>query len=118
MTMVRKLTQAAAVAGVGFLMEAGGFVSGAQVQSPQAVQTIAIIMGVGTIGMLIFGIFVSSKFILNPRTHDILMKEIEHLRAGGKTPTSEESRKVVENLSGWSYDRLWGNNPVAGKMKS
>jgi hypothetical protein len=20
---------------------------------------------------------------------------------------------VVEDLSGWSYDRLWGNNPVA-----
>lgn len=33
MTFVRKATQAAAVAGVGLVMQAGGFVSGAQVQS-------------------------------------------------------------------------------------
>ena len=24
------------------------------------------------------------------------------------------TRAVVEDLTGWRYDQLWGNNPVAG----
>jgi oligogalacturonide transporter len=114
MTFVRKATQAAAVAGVGFIMQAGGFVSGAAHQSAGAIQTIALLMGVGTVGMLCFGIFVSTRFRLSPITHDVLMREIEHLRGGARAPTSPEAAQIVEDLSGWRYDQLWGNNPVAG----
>jgi oligogalacturonide transporter len=112
MTFVRKATQAAAVAGVGLLMDWGGFVSKAPVQSAGAVHTLAMVLGVGTIGVLLFGVVVSLRFRLGPKTHAVLMHEIEHLRAGGREPTSEDSRKVVEDLSGWRYDQLWGNNPV------
>jgi oligogalacturonide transporter len=65
--------------------------------------------------MLIFGVLVSTRFHLDPETHAILLSEIEHLRAGGTAPSSSANRHVVEDLSGWSYDRLWGNNPVAAK---
>jgi oligogalacturonide transporter len=112
MTFVRKATQAAAVAGVGFVMQAGGFVSGAAQQSEGAVQTIALLLGLGTVGMLIFGIIVSLRFRLSPQTHAVLMREIEHLRSGARTPTSPEAQAVVEDLSGWSYDQLWGRNPL------
>lgn len=112
MTFIRKATQAAAIAGVGILMEMGGFVSGAQVQSSGAVNTIATILGVGTIVVLIFGIIVSLKFRLDPKTHGVLMEEIERLRAGKRTPANSEAQAVVEDLSGWRYDQLWGNNPV------
>ena len=114
MTFVRKATQAAAVAGVGFIMQAGGFVSGAQVQSDQAILTMALLLGIGTVGCLAAGIYVSTRFRLSPATHDILMREIEHLRSGARTPTSPGAGAVVEDLSGWRYDQLWGNNPVAG----
>ena len=30
------------------------------------------------------------------------------------TPTSPGAGAVVEDLSGWRYEQLWGNNPVAG----
>lgn len=113
MTFVRKATQAAAVAGVGFIMQAGGFVSGAPVQSYGAILTIALLLGIGTVGMLAFGIWVSIRFRLSPATHQILMAEIEHLRGGGRTPTSPEAGCIVEDLSGWRYDQLWGKNPVA-----
>ena len=114
MTFVRKATQAAAVAGVGFIMQAGGFVSGAQVQSDQAILTMALLLGIGTVGCLAAGIYVSTRFRLSPATHDILMREIEHLRSGARTPTSPGAGAVVEDLSGWRYEQLWGNNPVAG----
>ncbi|MFC0686788.1 MFS transporter [Novosphingobium clariflavum] len=110
MTFVRKATQAAAVAGVGFVMQAGGFVSGAARQSHGAVVTIAVLLGLGTVGMLLFGVLVSRRFRLSPATHAVLMREIEHLRAGARTPSSPEACAVVEDLSGWRYDQLWGRN--------
>lgn len=115
MTMIRKLAQAAAVAGVGVLMQRGGFVSSAKVQSAGAIDTLALILGIGVLTVLAFGFLVSLRFRLSPQTHAALMDEIEHLRAGGRTPTSDERRAIVEDLSGWPYESLWGNNPVAGR---
>lgn len=113
MTFVRKATQAAAVAGVGLIIQAGGFISGATTQTPQAINTIAALMGIGTLGVLAAGILVSLRFRLDPTTHAILMAEIERLRAGDPAPPEPHHKAVVEDLSGWRYDRLWGNNPVA-----
>lgn len=115
MTFVRKATQAAAVAAVGLLMEAGGFVSGEEVQSAQALETMATILGVGVVGVLVAGIIVSTRFRLGPKTHAILMEEIEHLRSGAANPSSEQHKEVVEDLTGWSYDKLWGRNDVLKK---
>lgn len=114
MTFVRKLTQAAAVAGVGAIMSAGGFAKGAAVQSPQAIHTIALVLGIGTVGVLIAGMLVSTRFRLNAGTHDVLMAEIDRFKRGETAPVSAETQAVVEDLSGWRYDQLWGNNPVAG----
>lgn len=114
MTFVRKLTQAAAVAGVGAIMSMGGFISGARTQSPEAIHTIALVLGIGTIGVLICGIFVSLRFRLNSANHDVLMAEIDRLKAGDRSPPTPETRAIVEDLTGWQYEQLWGNNPVAG----
>jgi oligogalacturonide transporter len=113
MTFIRKAAQAAAVAGVGWLMQMGGFVSGAPVQTPGAIHTIAWVLGLGTVGMLGFGVLVSIRFRLGPVTHAILMGEIERLRAGERTASSPAAQAVVEDLSGWRYDQLWGANTVA-----
>ncbi len=114
MTFVRKMTQSAAVAGVTAIMSWGGFVSGAQVQSPQAINTLAIVLGVGTIAMLIFGVLVSLRFKLDPKTHGVLMDEIDRFKSDPDKPTSDETRAVVEDLTGWRHDQLWGRNPVVG----
>ncbi len=113
MTFVRKMSQALAVILVGQVMQASGFVSKATVQSPQAIAAIVGVLGLGTVAMLIFGVIVSTRFRLDPKTHAILLDEIEHLRAGHHTPTDESNARVVEDLSGWRYDQLWGRNPVA-----
>jgi oligogalacturonide transporter len=114
MTMVRKLCQSAAIVLVTQLMGAAGFVSGAKVQSPQALAMIVGVLGIGTLALLAFGVFVSLRFHLSPQTHAVLMDEIERLRAGDPTPPTPEHRAIVEDLSGWRYEQLWGNNPVAG----
>ena len=108
------MTQSAAVAGVTAIMSWGGFVSGAEVQSPQAINTLAIVLGVGTIGMLIFGVLVSLRFKLDPKTHAVLMDEIDRFKSDPDKPSSPETRAVVEDLTGWRHDQLWGRNPVVG----
>ncbi|MEO5493654.1 MAG: MFS transporter [Sphingomonas sp.] len=113
MTFVRKLSQAIAVVFVGQVMQASGFLSKATTQTPTAITAIVVVMGVGTLAMLAFGFIVSLRFRLDPGTHAVLMQEIEHLRRNPEAePTSDASRRVVESLSGWQYDRLWGRNNV------
>ena len=65
MTFVRKTMQAAAVMGVGLILQAGGFVSGATVQAPQAVTTILVVLTAGTLALLTFGYLVSLRFKLD-----------------------------------------------------
>jgi oligogalacturonide transporter len=117
MTFVRKFTQSAAVAGVTAIMSAGGFVSGAAVQTPSAVMTLAAVLGVGTLAMLAFGVVVSARFKLDSHTHEILMAEIERFRHTPDQLPSPEARAVVEDLTGWPHERLWGRNPVAASER-
>jgi len=113
MTFVRKMSQALAVILVGQVMGVSGFVSKATTQSPTAIAAIVGVLGVGTLAMLAFGSLVSTRFRLDPRTHAILLDEIERFRRGERQPADPHHAAVVEDLSGWSYARLWGNNPVA-----
>jgi oligogalacturonide transporter len=108
MTLVRKLSQAAAIAGTGWAISAGGFVSGAKTQTPQALQTLTLILVVGPIVVMLLGFLVALRFKLNARTHEVLMGEIARLRDGATEPASPESGAVVENLTGWKYVTLWG----------
>lgn len=112
MTFIRKASQAVAVMFVGIVIEWGGFLSGSETQSTEAINTIVLVMVIGPILLLLFGFFVASRFKLNKDTHALLMQEIDHLKSGATEPSSTHSRAVVEDLSGWSYDKLWGKNNV------
>lgn len=112
MTFIRKATQALAVMSVGIILEMGGFISGADAQSDQAVSTIVIMLAVGPIIVLMLGFYVSTFFKLSKETHEVLMGEIAHLKTGATAPTSEQNKRIVEDLSGFKYDDLWGRNNV------
>ncbi len=111
MTLVRKLSQAVAIAGTGWAISAGGFVSGAKTQSPEGLHTLVLILVAGPIVVMLLGFIVALKFKLNAKTHAILMHEVERLRSGETEPESEESREVVEDLTGWKFAHLWGRKP-------
>lgn len=117
MTFVRKMTQSAAVFGVTSIMSWGGFVSGAKVQTDQAIMTLALVLGFGTVIVLLLGIWVSTRFRLNSATHDVLMAEIERFKNGETLPSCPTAQAVVEDLSGWPHEQLWGRNPVNGAVR-
>ncbi len=108
MTLVRKLSQAVAIAGTGWVISAGGFVSGAKTQSPEALQTLVLLLVVGPIVVMLLGFLVALSFKLNGRTHAVLMDEIDRLRGGATEPATPESGAIVEDLTGWKYSQLWG----------
>ena len=108
MTFIRKTTQAAAIMSVGLILGIGGFASGSTTQTPAAVTTILALLTVGTLILLAFGFLVSLRFKLDRDTHAILMAEIQRFKEQPGTQPSPEHRLIVENLSGWPYERLWG----------
>ncbi len=112
MTFIRKATQAAAVMFVGIVLEAGGFVSNSDIQSADAVTTIVATLVIGPVVVLLLGFWVSTKFRLSNHTHSVLMAEIERFKQGERTPSSVESQNIVEDLAGYPYDKMWGNNSV------
>ena len=108
MTFIRKTSQAAAVMGVGVVLKAGGFLSDKSAQSPEAVRTIVLVMTLGTLILLAFGWLVSLRFRLDRDTHAVLMREIQRFKEQPDTVPDPESRRIVEDLSGWRYEELWG----------
>jgi oligogalacturonide transporter len=115
MTLVRKLAQSGAVLATGWLIGLGGYMAPSkdhpgQVihQTPEAIHTVVAVLIGGPILMMVLGAIISWNFKLNAKTHAVLVHEVERLRAGETQPESEESREIVENLTGWKYSTLWG----------
>ena len=110
MTFIRKTSQAAAVMAVGLILQAGGFLSGSTVQSSQAVQTILLVLTIGTLTLLAIGWVVSLRFRLDRHTHGVLMSEIQRFKEHPDPQPDAEHRRIVEDLTGWRYERLWGRS--------
>jgi oligogalacturonide transporter len=112
MTLVRKLAQSAAIMASGWIIDWGGYIKTKPgevvVQTPEAVQTVTLLMIGGPLLMLLLGALASWKFRLNASTHAVLLHEVERLRHGATEAESDENRQIVEDLTGWSYDQLWG----------
>ncbi len=108
MTFVRKLMQSIAVIGVGQILDASGLIPGSRTQPPEVINTVLLILGVGTLSVLAFGFIVSLRFKLNRDTHEVLMSEIQRFKDGRGTEPTPENRAIVEDLSGWRYETLWG----------
>lgn len=107
MTFSRKTTVAIATFIVGLLLQNGGFVKSSQTQPEEAIHTIAMLMFIGTAGLLLLALWQALTFHLNKRTHKIFVDELDRLKANGSPQlASAEARRVVEDLTGYSYDRL------------
>ncbi|WP_457349957.1 MFS transporter [Roseateles sp. P5_D6] len=114
MTLVRKMAQSAAIIASGWIIDLGGYISPKSrpgeviVQSPEAIQTITGLMVGGPLLMMLFGLIASWTFRLNASTHAVLVNEVDRLRNGATEAETPESGRIVEDLTGWPYDRLWG----------
>ena len=108
MTFIRKFMQSIAIFVVTQILDFAGLVPSVKIQPVGVVNVAVGIMLVGTLALMAFGFLVSLRFRLNKDTHAVLMDEIERFRNGAVTPPSPENRAIVEDLSGWKYDELWG----------
>lgn len=113
MSFLRKASQAMAIFLVGVILQENHFVSGVKEQPPEALGAIVIVLVTVPLLFLLIGIYSSYKFHINNETHAILKREIARVKNGGlKTAVDEKTRKVIEDMTGWKYENLWGNNPI------
>lgn len=117
MIFTRKTTMAVAVMVVGLLLDYAGFHQGAKTQTPEAINMIVGLMTVGPLLLLAFGVYVSFRFRLDKHTHAVLMATIARFKGGEREPANAKDKAIVEDLSGFSYDALWGNNAVLEAKK-
>lgn len=98
---------------VAALIQATGFTSNATTQPANTVTALTILYTIVPMAVLVIGIILSFRFKLTVKNHKILLDEIARVRAGGKPEDVDpETRKVVEALSGFKYERCWGNNKM------
>lgn len=98
---------------IGLVLEATGFVEGAQSQPPQTVFALACLFSFAPIAICIIGIVFTYRLKLNRENHELLLAEIARLREGGSmADVTDETRALVESLTGMPYERCWGHNNV------
>lgn len=65
---------------------------------------------------ILFEFVYTSRMKLNHKTHKIVIDELDRVHSGGrKEDVSEETRNVIEKLTGISYDKCFGNNNIGYK---
>lgn len=116
MTFFRKSTGAVASWIAGILLAEIGFNSKTMTTygtTPHGIQLgINVIFFVGPVVLILWALLLSLKFKLNRQTHEVLKKEIERLENGGaKADVTQEDKRVVEELTGESYEKVWPDNP-------
>jgi oligogalacturonide transporter len=108
MTFVRKVMQSAAILLATQILNFAGLVPKTMDQPSAVVTTVVAIVAIGPLAIMLFGFVVSLRFRLNSGTHAVLMAEIERFKTQPGTAPSPADRAVVEDLTGWRYEELWG----------
>lgn len=116
MTFFRKSTGALASWIAGILLAEIGFDSKTMtnfLNTPHVIQAkIALIFFTGPVLLICLAFILSLTFKLNRQTHEILKEEINRLETGGlKSDVTPEAKKVVEELTGHSYQDAWPEHP-------
>jgi oligogalacturonide transporter len=113
MTLCGRLMQACYVFVMGMVLDHFGFVKSAKVQPTSAVHAIIGVLVIGVCFMATIGLISVWKLNLNKHTHTILMNEIKRVHDGGSmADVTPEARAVVEDLTGWKYEKCFGHNNV------
>lgn len=103
---------------IGVLLEATGFVKNSQVQPAATVDMLLIMYTIVPILIISFGLFTTFKFHLTQKTHRIIREEVSRLREGGTmADVDAETKAVVEDLTGHSYEQCWGHNDFVAEVE-
>lgn len=108
MTFVRKVMQSAAILIATQILNLSGLIPRTMDQPANVVTTVIAVIAIGPLAIMFFGFLVSLRFRLNSQTHAVLMEEIDRFKNRPGTEPPAENRAVVEDLTGWKYEELWG----------
>jgi oligogalacturonide transporter len=108
MTFVRKVMQSAAILLATQILNLAGLIPKTMEQPASVVTTVIAVLAIGPLAIMFFGFLVSLRFRLNSQTHAVLMEEIDRLKNRPGTEPPAVNRAVVEDLTGWKYEELWG----------
>ena len=116
-TGVNGLLSKVASAAEGFLLGVGlaafGFEKGAGAQSDMAVTGILVMTIVAPIILCVIIYFISRNLTLTKETHKLLVDEVHRIKAGGSMDdVTPETKKAVEDLTGWKYEQCFGHNDL------
>ncbi|URZ02362.1 Isoprimeverose transporter [Clostridium felsineum] len=87
-------------------------------QPHSAIIGISVVTIVFPLVLLTITWIAASRFKLTKENHKLLVDEVERIKTGGSTSeATPEARTAVEALTGWEYDKCFGNNNVAYSNK-
>lgn len=111
MTMAGKFMRFVVVQALGIVLALNGFDKTAKTQSESAVLAIIGVLLIGVCGLAIIGIIFTMRMKLDHHTHQVIIDEIARVHNGGrKEDVTPETKKIVEELSGYKYEECFGNN--------
>lgn len=98
---------------IGIALQYTGFVKNASTQPQATVDVLLILYTIVPICMILYGIYTSFRFHLTVKTHKILADEVQRLKSGGlQEEATAEVKAIVEDLTGFPYEKCWGNNDL------
>ncbi len=113
MTMAGKLMRFVIVQVLGIVLALNGFDKTQEAQPLSAEHAIVYVLLFGCIGLALLGILCTLRMKINHQTHQIVIDEVARIKAGGrKEDVTPETKKVIEELSGFKYEDCWGNNKM------
>ena len=88
-------------------------------QPASAITGIAIVTIVFPIVLLTITWIAASRYKLTKENHKLLVDEVNRIKAGGlMDDVTPEAKEAVEVLTGWKYEKCFGNNNVAYTNKN
>jgi len=103
---------------VSFILATFGFISASKTQPSSVTMGILILfVGIPTFSILI-GCIASYKSKFTVEKHSLLIKEVQRLKDGGSMDSaSKQTKDVFKDLTGFEYEKCWGNNNVLYESK-
>ncbi|MFZ5354141.1 MAG: MFS transporter [Bacillota bacterium] len=107
-TLLRKMAQAVTVFVIGIILQWSGYIP--NVEQTQFVKTvIKVLFSIAPIICIVLGVVFAGMYKMTEGKYKLLKAEIDRRKNGGAAASvKDESKNICEELTGISYEKLWG----------
>jgi Na+/melibiose symporter and related transporters len=98
---------------LGVVLGAAGFAKGNATQPSTAINCILLLTVVAPMVLLLLTQIAAKRLKLTKESHKLLVDEVNRIKAGGlKKDVTPEAKSAIEALTGYNYEKCFGNNNV------